>query len=152
MKISRSIKHSITSLLFLLWLLLNNTTVFANEVTININDQLFTVKLAITQAERSRGLMHIKSLPENSGMLFIYHEPQIISFWMKQTLIPLDLLFFDSDGRLIELYPNIRPCVSINCKMYTNKTPALFALELAGGTATKFNIQIGNNFIFVGSK
>ena len=82
-------------------------------------------------------------------MLFIYHEPQIISFWMKKTLIPLDLLFFDKEGRLTELHQNIKPCPGTNCDTYTNKIPAQFALELAAGTATKFNFHVGNRFTIV---
>ncbi len=128
------------------------STAFANEVTIKINDQLFTVELAVTQAERSRGLMHRESLAQNSGMLFIYHEPQIISFWMKQTLIPLDLLFFDKEGQLMELYRNIQPCSATTCKTYTNKNPAHFALELRAGTAKKLKLQVGNSFTIVRSK
>ncbi len=85
-------------------------------------------------------------------MLFVYPEPQVISFWMKQTLIPLDLLFFDKDGQLIELHKNMQPCKAADCKTYTNKIPAQFALELAAGTATKFKFQVGNSFTIIESK
>jgi len=132
--------------------MLFNNIAFANEATIKINNQLFTVELAVTPAERSRGLMNRKLLASYSGMLFIYHEPKIVSFWMKQTLIPLDLLFFDKDGQLTEVHHNIQPCVVTNCKTYTNKIPAQFALELTAGTATKLNIQIGNRFTIVEPK
>lgn len=126
-----------------------NNTAIANEVTIQINKHRFTVELALTQAERSQGLMHRKSLASDAGMLFIYHEPQLISFWMKQTLIPLDLLFFDKEGRLTELHQNIQPCPGSNCDTYTNKIPAQFVLELAAGTVNKFNFQVGNQFTIV---
>jgi len=126
---------------------------FANEtLAISINNHQFTVELAASAAERRQGLMHRSSLAPDSGMLFIYPEPQIISFWMKQTLIPLDLLFFDEDGQLIELHNNMQPCKATVCKTYTNKIPAQYALELAAGTATKLKFQVGNSFTIIESK
>ena len=68
---------------------------------------------------------------------------------MKETLIPLDLIFFDQNGQLIELHHNIQPCEVTTCKTYTNKKPAQFALELAGGTAKKFGIKAGSGFSII---
>lgn len=85
-------------------------------------------------------------------MLFIYPKPQTISFWMKETLIPLDLLFFDQDGQLIDSHHNIQPCKATVCKTYTNKKPAQFALELAAGTAKKIGIEEGSSFTIIKSE
>lgn len=136
-------------LLTLLQAILFFNNAVANEANIKINNHLFTVELAVSADERSRGLMHRKSLEPNSGMLFIYPEPRIISFWMKQTLIPLDLLYFDKDGQLIESHHNIQPCKLSNCKTYTNKKPAQFALELPAGTTKRLNIKQGNSFTVI---
>lgn len=125
---------------------------FAAEALLSINDNLFEVELAITAEERSKGLMHRNSLAANQGMLFVYPEPLIVSFWMHQTLIPLDILFFDSDGQLLELFENIPPCKVSPCKNYTNKSPAEFVLELPAGTAKKINISLGNQFIIIKRK
>jgi len=126
---------------------------FANEtLVISINNHIFTVELAVSAAERSQGLKHRKSLAPYSGMLFVYPDSQFISFWMKQTLIPLDLLFFDKDGQLVELHHNIQPCKVTDCKIYTNTKPAQFALELAAGTATELRLQVGNNFSVIEQK
>ncbi len=82
-------------------------------------------------------------------MLFVYSEPQIISFWMKETLIPLDLIFFDQNGQLIETHYNIQPCKVTACKTYTNKKPAQFALELAAGSAKTLGIKEGSSFSII---
>ena len=133
---------------FLLGAFFLNKT-FSDTTNILINNHVFNVELAISATERSRGLMHRKSLAPNSGMLFIYSKPQIISFWMKETLIPLDLIFFDANGQLIEIHHNIQPCEVTTCKTYTNKKPAQFALELAGGAAKKFGIKAGSGFSII---
>jgi len=137
----------VISALILGTLFLNKT--YSDETKIRINNHIFSVELAISTTERSRGLMHRGSLAANTGMLFIYSEPQTVSFWMKETLIPLDLLFFDKDGQLIELHHNIQPCKVSACKTYTNKKPAQFALEFAAGTAKKMGIKEGSNFTIV---
>ncbi len=140
---------SISSLLLEI-LFLNSA--FADITNIRINNHIFRVELAISTAERSRGLMNRKYLAPNTGMLFIYSEPKIISFWMKQTLIPLDLMFFDQDGQLIELHHNIQPCNVAVCKTYTNKKPAQFALELAAGSAKSLGIKEGSSFSIIESE
>ncbi len=116
------------------------------DTHLTLNGVSFNVELAVTQQERSRGLMGRKFLAENSGMLFVYDTPGTISFWMKNMFIPLDILFFDREGRLQEIIPNIQPCRKTPCKTYTNKNPAQFVLELPAGSAKKYNITVGNHF------
>lgn len=119
---------------------------YSGETTLSINGVSFNVDVAVTQQERNRGLMGRDSLPEKSGMLFVYNAPGIISFWMKNTLIPLDILFFDKEGTLQEIILGARPCAKTPCQTYTNKKPAQFVLELPAGTVKKYNISIGNSF------
>ena len=118
----------------------------AADALLAINDTVFEVELAITPEERKTGLMRRKKLASNQGMLFIYPEPQIISFWMKQTLIPLDILFFDSHGQLLETFEDIPPCKTSNCKRYTNQNPSQFVLEVPAGTTRQLKIMIGDGF------
>ncbi len=131
----------------LLTLLLTITiTSHAAETQIMINGVTFDVDLAITQSEQSHGLMGKTKLKNNQGMLFVYDEPQLLSFWMKETLIPLDIIFFDRDGRLLEFFSGVQPCKKEPCKTYSNRTPALYVLELPAGTAKRLKLKRGDAF------
>lgn len=72
--------------------------------TITINNKEYKVKVAETEEEKEKGLQGIKELPENEGMLFIYDEPQTVGFWMKDTEIPLDIIFINEDQEVISIY------------------------------------------------
>lgn len=90
------------------------------------------VEIADDPDEQQIGLMHRMSLPEDQGMLFIFSRPQILSFWMKNTLIPLDILFFDSEGKFINVQ-TMDPCNADPCRTYSSSDLATFALELSAG-------------------
>lgn len=100
----------------------------------------FGVEVADDPAERARGLMHRESLPASRGMLFVYDRPQRMSFWMRNTLIPLDIIFLDSSGRVIRVHENARP---------RDETPipsggiARYVLEINGGFARRLGIDVG---------
>jgi len=100
----------------------------------------FRVEVADSPAERSQGLMHRESLPRQAGMLFVYEEPQPVSFWMKNTLIPLDMLFIGADGVVRRVHENATPL---------DETPIpggreIFAvLEINGGLADVYGIEAG---------
>jgi len=69
----------------------------------------FQVELAITAQDKAQGLMHREILPDRAGMLFIYPNPQPVSFWMRNTLIPLDMIFIDDQGRVARVHHNAVP-------------------------------------------
>ncbi|WP_170759868.1 DUF192 domain-containing protein [Ruegeria lacuscaerulensis] len=69
----------------------------------------FDIELAVTPQERARGLMFRESLPQRSGMLFIFDPPQPVAFWMKNTLIPLDIVFVDRAGTVTSVHANAQP-------------------------------------------
>ena len=71
---------------------------------IEIGGKQYKVELAETEAEKEEGLQGIKDLPDDQGMLFVYNEPQTVGFWMKDTLIPLDIIFIDEDQEVISIY------------------------------------------------
>ena len=73
----------------------------SNLVDITIGDKKYKVEIADTPEKQEKGLMGRKSLPENQGMLFIYDEPQDLSYWMKDTLISLDIIFIDDDMEVV---------------------------------------------------
>ena len=100
----------------------------------------FTVEVADDGAERARGLMFRESMPRSAGMLFVYPAPQRASFWMKNTLIPLDMIFADETGRVTRVHSNAVP---------HDTTPIIggddvrFVLEINGGLAKRMGIAAG---------
>ena len=100
----------------------------------------FTVEIADTEEERARGLMQRASMPRSEGMLFIYPDEAERAFWMKNTLIPLDILFFDEAGVLVGLQENARP---FDLTPLPSKGAARFVLEINGGLAAKLRITEG---------
>ena len=98
----------------------------------------FKVKLAETEAQRRHGLMFTPYLPEQHGMLFVFERDAARQFWMKNTQIPLDMLFFASDGRLVNIVHSAMP-YSLTAR--NSASPARYVLELNGGIARKLGIQ-----------
>lgn len=104
------------------------------------------VEIADDPDERARGLMHRTGLDQGHGMLFIYPEPQPVSFWMRNTLIPLDILFFDPAGRLAHVHAGARPLDETPLPGAIPGDPAperLMVLEIGGGEAARLGIAPG---------
>lgn len=101
----------------------------------------FSVEVVDTPETRAQGLMFRESLPRSAGMLFIYDAPTAPSFWMRNTLIPLDMLFIGPDGQVSHIHHNARP---------RDETPipggdnVLMVLEINGGTARAIGIDVGS--------
>lgn len=98
----------------------------------------FIVKVAETERQRRHGLMFVPHLPERHGMLFVFESDAPRQFWMKNTQIPLDMLFFDSAGRLVN---TIHAAVPFSLTRRNSTGPARYVLELNGGAAAKFDVQ-----------
>ena len=98
------------------------------------------VEVADTQADRAQGLMNRERLAERSGMLFIYPEPQSVSFWMRNTLIPLDMLFLDKAGRVRHIHHRAKP---LDETLILGGDNVLSVLEINGGLAKKMGIVPG---------
>ena len=97
----------------------------------------FSVEVADDDPKRAQGLMNRESLPQFSGMIFIYDNPQMVSFWMKNTLIPLDLLYFDPKGQLVDQFKNAMPG---DLTPMPSSQPVQFILEINGGLLEKLSI------------
>lgn len=111
----------------------------------------FSVEIAKTNAERKEGLMGRSYLEENQGMLFVFEGSGIYGFWMKDTLIPLDIAWLDKQGKLIN-YVSVHPCTEAECPVYSSNQPATYVLELNAGTLSKYNISKGDAFtMFINS-
>lgn len=104
------------------------------------------VEIADDAGERAQGLMHRKDLPRGQGMLFIYDTPQKVSFWMRNTLIPLDMIFIDERGGIRHIHPMARPHdeSAIPGAAVGDPSPErLMVLEIAGGEAGRLGIRPG---------
>ncbi len=102
---------------------------------------LFNVELAETPLKRAVGLMNRKDLPERGGMLFLFPTKENVSMWMKDTYIPLDMLFFDETGQITSLIENARP---LDMSLLRSQGPVKGVLEIKGGTVRTLGIQVGD--------
>ena len=105
------------------------------------------VELADDEAERAQGLMFRQSLPRGTGMLFVYDRPQPVSFWMRNTYIPLDLIFMDSAGVIRHIHPRARPLDETPIPGAAVGDPAperQMILEVGGGEAGRLGLAVGD--------
>lgn len=104
------------------------------------------IEIADDPRERAQGLMFRKELPPGQGMLFIYERPQPVSFWMRNTLIPLDIIFLDAQGEVRHIHPMARPLDETSIPGAAVGDPApdrLMVLEVPGGDANRLGIRPG---------
>jgi uncharacterized membrane protein (UPF0127 family) len=101
----------------------------------------FDVELALNEAERSQGLMFRKNLEPYEGMLFDFHQEAPVSFWMKNTLIPLDMIFIAADGTIRHIHANATP---LSTDTVPSKFPVRGVLEINGGSARLLGIKPGD--------
>jgi uncharacterized membrane protein (UPF0127 family) len=111
------------------------------EIVSRSGVHVFTVEVVKTEQERATGLMYRKELPEGRGMLFDFSPEQQVSMWMKNTLIPLDMIFIRSDGRIIRIAENTEP---LSEKIIPSGGLTRGVLEVIGGTAKKYGIAPGD--------
>ena len=107
----------------------------------------FEVEIASSGEEKKQGLKNRKSLSPNEGMLFIYPEQDQRSFWMKDVLIPLDIIWIDSSKKAVFIKKNAQPCKE-NCIFFKPEQKAKYVLELKGGTCEKIGLKQGNKLNF----
>jgi hypothetical protein len=105
---------------------------------------VYRLELARTPEEQAQGLMFRESLPEKTGMLFLFGDKSVHRFWMKNTMIPLDMVWMDADGRVLFVSADTPPCKADPCSSYGPESPAAMVLEIAGGKAAKEKIGIGS--------
>jgi len=113
----------------------------ALEIRASGGRQWFTIRIADTEARQEQGLMFVRALPGDEGMLFPQDTPRIMNFWMKNTLIPLDILFITPRGRIACLREMATP---LKLDLITCPKPVKAVLELAGGEAARRGIRAGD--------
>lgn len=104
----------------------------------------FNVRIANNDQTREKGLMGVKTLPEDQGMLFVFDDLTPAQFWMKDTLIPLDMVFIDGMGVVSSVHSKARP---LDLSVISSKEPVKAVLEISGGVAEKLGIDRGDQII-----
>jgi uncharacterized protein len=111
------------------------------EIATKSGVQVFSVEIATTEEEKTTGLMYRKELADGKGMLFDFSPEQQVSMWMKNTYIPLDMIFIRPDGRILRIAENTEP---LSTKIIASGGLAKGVLEVIGGTAKKYGIAPGD--------
>ena len=107
-----------------------------------INSYTIDVELALTNEERQKGLMGRENLDDGEGMLFVFDDEKKHEFWMKNMIISLDIIWIDSDGKVVHIEKQVPPCEE-NCIIYSPLAPAKYVLELNSGSAKRLSIENG---------
>ena len=111
---------------------------------VELGGQRYAVEIADDDAERARGLMFRDSLPADHGMLFVHEREEPLAYWMKNTHIPLDILYFDNARKLVSQQRDVPPCsLGDACPPYPSDAPARYVLELNAGEAAKLGLDEG---------
>jgi uncharacterized membrane protein (UPF0127 family) len=116
---------------------------------VELGGQRYQVEIADDDAERARGLMFRDEMAAGHGMLFIHDAEEPQAYWMKNTHIPLDILYFDNARRLVSQQRDVPPCaLGDGCPPYPSNAPARFVLELNAGEAARLKLENGAELIF----
>lgn len=105
--------------------------------------ELTNLGLAMSPEARARGLMGVESLPDDGGMAFLFDEPTTGAFWMKDTLIPLSIAFWEEDGDITDIL-DMRPCRSDPCPLYRASEPFVGAIEMNRGAFDRLGVEVGD--------
>jgi len=116
---------------------------------VEVGGQRFQVEVADDAAERERGLMFREHLAADAGMLFVHAHEEPLAYWMKNTRIPLDILYFDAERRFVSMQAGVPPCSAGDaCPSYPSAAPAKYVLELNAGRAAALELQAGDPIRF----
>ncbi|MBI3207991.1 MAG: DUF192 domain-containing protein [Candidatus Solibacter usitatus] len=113
------------------------------EITLPGGQQVYAE--VVSQKDMARGMMLRASLPPNRAMLFLHLKPGYYPYWMFNVRIPLDIIWMKRDGTIVEISPDTPPCLkdALQCPSYGGHKESQFVLELAGGSAAKWNLRPG---------
>ena len=123
------------------------TACSAGDPSVELGGKYFGVEIADTREKQALGLMFRDSMPADQGMLFIFPGEAPRSFWMKNTRIPLDIMYFDKDLKLVSISADTPPCRVRYCPSYPSTGPAKYVLELNAGTASGLGVGVGDRLI-----
>jgi len=130
----------------LLFLINNGKGMRINKVC--FGDRCFEVEVAKTAGQRAKGLMGRSDLPENQGMLFVFPEQGDYGFWMKNMLIPIDIIWTDKDLAITHIEHGVPPCEAEPCAIYKSQSPSQYVLEIKAGLAQELRMETGDKLYF----
>ncbi len=142
MKIGK--KFLIVLILILVVILAYSFSIFNQKPYVKINDKIIHVEIADEPEEREKGLMFRENLKNDGGMFFVFDYEMNLTFWMKNTIIPLDIIFIDKDMVIIKIHENAQPCKGDPCEIYSSEEHSKYVLEVNGGFSKVNNIQVGD--------
>ncbi len=130
-------------ILLCIFLLLCSCATDTVTIHTTTTDIPITVEIADSAEEHAIGLMFRTELAENTGMLFVFDDMQQRGFWMKNTKIPLDIIFIDPEGIIVDIKENFQPCTTEQCEIYFS-APAQYVLEVNAGFVKNHTILLGD--------
>ena len=138
----------VVAIAIVLWNLLGSLP--QNEILIYFSKQELRIyaEVADSDTEREKGLMERSFLEQDRGMFFIFDVEAPQSFWMKNTKIPLDIIFISGEKKVVDIKEGFQPCRSDICEIYTSRVPAKYALEINAGLSQKHGVLIGDMLNF----
>lgn len=133
-------------ILIMMFLVIPPSELKTGKVCFNTN--CFDIEIAKTNTQRQEGLMNRESLDKNGGMLFVFDEEGMHSFWMKNTLIALDMIWINQNNEVVFIAENAEPCRTENCPHISPDRKAMYVLEINGGLAKELNVNVGDRVDF----
>ena len=122
----------------------NNDSKYQSNIVVKIKDKSFLMDIAKTSKERKLGLMYKKSLDLNKGMIFIYNKEKKHPFWMKNTMIPLDIIWLNKSKQVVYISKNTQPCKQNDCLGIKPNRRAIYVLEINANLSDKLGLSIGD--------
>jgi len=131
-------------LLLCVLMLITFTACASGDPSVELGGKTFAVEIADTSEKQALGLMFRDNMEADKGMLFIFPNEAPRSFWMKNTRIPLDIMYFDKELKMVSISADTPPCKVTRCPSYPSKAPAMYVLELNAGAAKKLGVGVGD--------
>ena len=123
------------------------TACVAGGPEVELKGKRFSVEIADTREKQALGLMFRDSMPPDQGMLFMFPREAPRSFWMKNTRIPLDIMYFNENLELVSISADTPPCRVRYCPSYPSAAPAMYVLELNAGLASELGVTAGDRLV-----
>lgn len=138
--------YAVGAMMFCLSISLCACAARASGPSVELKGKHFDIEIAADDASRERGLMFRDAMPADHAMLFLFESMEPRVFWMKNTHIPLDILYFDQNYKLVSMQQRVPPCHSAgnDCPGYPSTGPAQYVLELNAGVADQLGVKQGD--------
>ena len=121
---------------------------YKKQTEVCFKNHCFKIELAVSPEERSKGLMLREKLDQDKGMLFVFEKEEECPFWMKDTLIPLDIIWINENNEVVFITSNAQPCKDLFCPVIKPDKKAKYVLEINGGIAENIGLTEGERMIW----